>query len=270
MRKLAILLLFFCAIAEAQQPKYETVYFQSGSLKIEGYVFQPGGKGPWPAIIYNHGSREGAERDERPFTYIANAFVPAGYVVFVIERRGYGKSDGATFTEDVQHARDERYVNRLVAEAQDVLAGTDYLKQQPYVDKDRVAIMGWSLGGIMTVLATSQRSDYCAAVDQAAGALSWLGSPELRAKLTDAASQIKVPLLSMVAQNDAATDAMTTIDKHVPATTAHRGIIYPAYHPLAPMPGVAPGHLIFSPGGVVTWKPDVLAWFGQNCAAKPH
>ena len=92
-------------------------------MQIEAYLYRPPGEGPFPALIYNHGSRPGLEREERPMVHIAQAFVPAGYVVLVIERRGYGKSGGATFSQEVGRDRGAKYVNRLLAEADDVGAG---------------------------------------------------------------------------------------------------------------------------------------------------
>jgi dipeptidyl aminopeptidase/acylaminoacyl peptidase len=44
-----------------EQRRYETVFYPSGKLKIEAYVYKPEGAGPFPVIIYNHGSR--VERD---------------------------------------------------------------------------------------------------------------------------------------------------------------------------------------------------------------
>src|SRR5262252_5350141 len=49
---------------------FEQVFYASGNLKIEAYVFKPQGKGPFPVVIYNHGSRPGHERAERPFAYV--------------------------------------------------------------------------------------------------------------------------------------------------------------------------------------------------------
>jgi dipeptidyl aminopeptidase/acylaminoacyl peptidase len=74
--------------AALASPPFETVFFPSGNLQIEAYLYRPPGDGPFPALIYNHGSRPGLEREERPMVHIAQAFVPAGYVVLVVERRG--------------------------------------------------------------------------------------------------------------------------------------------------------------------------------------
>jgi len=37
----------------------EVVTFPSGSLTLRGVVYRPRGRGPFPAIIYNHGSAPG-------------------------------------------------------------------------------------------------------------------------------------------------------------------------------------------------------------------
>ena len=55
----------------------------------------------------------GAERTERPFTWIARALTSAGYAVLVPERRGYGQSGGRTFTEEVGDDRAAAFISRL-------------------------------------------------------------------------------------------------------------------------------------------------------------
>jgi hypothetical protein len=41
----------------------ETTFYPSGKFKIEAYVYKPEGTGPFPVVIYNHGSRAGHERE---------------------------------------------------------------------------------------------------------------------------------------------------------------------------------------------------------------
>ncbi|MFX4593049.1 prolyl oligopeptidase family serine peptidase, partial [Acinetobacter baumannii] len=47
----------------------------------------------------------------------------------------------------------ERAINRAMGtvEVADQLAGAKYLKTQPFVDPDKIAIYGWSYGGYMTL-----------------------------------------------------------------------------------------------------------------------
>jgi hypothetical protein len=48
----ALLLLLFPSFSFTKQ----VVTFPSGGLTLHGIVFRPQGKGPFPAVIYNHGS----------------------------------------------------------------------------------------------------------------------------------------------------------------------------------------------------------------------
>src|SRR6267378_3861902 len=93
-----------------EQRRYETVFYPSGKLKIEAYVYKPEGAGPFPVVIYNHGSRTERDREEMPFVYVGDMLAGSGYVVIVPERRGYGKSDGQTFGAAVGEDRGTRFV----------------------------------------------------------------------------------------------------------------------------------------------------------------
>src|SRR5438270_7392268 len=181
-------------LSQKPQASYETIYYKSGNLNIEAYFYKPQGNGPFPLVIYNHGSRAGSERVEKPMQFIAAILVPQGYAVLVPERRGYGKSDGPTYDEEVQGDSGDRMMSRFREEASDVLAGLDYLKKggasassgrftptttTSPVDFRRVALMGWSHGGVVSLLAASERHEFVALVDQAGGALTWNRSQTL-------------------------------------------------------------------------------------------
>src|SRR4051794_8224718 len=71
----------------------DRVTFPSGKLALAGYVYKPEGPGPFPTLIWNHGSeKDPAGRGQ--FDAIAAIFVPAGYAVFAPVRRGHGGSEG--------------------------------------------------------------------------------------------------------------------------------------------------------------------------------
>ncbi len=261
--KLIPLLLATALAAQAQE--YRTVFYNSGSLRIEAYLYQPAGNGPFAVVIYNHGSRQGQERIEQPFVYIGRMLTEAGYAVIVPERRGYGKSDGVPFAEEVGADKGERFIRGQTAEADDVIAAADYLKTLPFVDRHRIGIMGWSFGGIVTVLAASRSDAFHAAIDQAGGSLSWRSSPMLQRALSDAASRIKIPLLCMVAENDATTAAVKSVYESAKRRNARAGIIvYPSFAPPQNTHGIAPGHLIFGMQGAAIWQQDVLNFLDKN------
>ncbi|HST50784.1 MAG TPA: alpha/beta fold hydrolase [Pyrinomonadaceae bacterium] len=258
-----------------QGNSYTTIYYKSDGLNIEAYFYKPAGEGPFPLVIYNHGSRSGQEHTEIPWRIIANILVPQGYAVLVPERRGYGKSDGPTYDEEVQGDRGERMMKRFREEAGDILAALDYLKQHqreagasanrlnplPFkIDFKRVALMGWSHGGVTSILAASERHEFVALVDQAGGALTWNSSPVLRRELPDAAAKTKVPALCMDSENDATTEAARTVGEAIKNSGQwEKTIIYPPFTPTSNPSNVAPGHLIFGQG-VSIWQDDLLAF----------
>jgi dienelactone hydrolase len=257
-------------VAEPQSPT--EVFYSSGPLRIQAYLYRPPGNGPFPLVIYNHGSRENRERESWPFSYVGRILLQSGYAVLVPERRGYGRSDGLTFSEEMRWsigrrgaaAESPHFVDRLQAESDDVLAALDFIRTLPFVDQRRLGVMGWSFGGIVTMFAVSRSAAFRAVVDQAGGALVWDGSAALREALLAAARQVRSPVLLMVAQNDRTTASITTLANALqvqnPATEL---IIYPPFTPSRNFRNIAPGHLIFSEQGSAIWENDVRRFFAR-------
>jgi dienelactone hydrolase len=253
---------------QAPQP-YTTVFYQSGALRIEAYLYLPARPGPSPLVVYNHGSRATNERAEQPFTFVGRLLTDAGYAVLVPERRGYGKSDGQPFSEDIGNDKGAKFIARQQAEADDVIAALDYAKTVPSIDTGHAAVMGWSFGGIVSVLAAGKTNRFVAVVDQAGGSLSWKGSPALQNALPAAAAAITVPMLCLVAENDATTAAVTTTCGAAkslgrPVTL----IVYPPFTPARNPNNTPPGHLIFGSGGVEIWQKDVLSFLATYLTPK--
>jgi carboxymethylenebutenolidase len=246
------------------------VFYPSASLRIQAYLYRPDGTGPFPAVIYNHGSRPaGRERQSVRFEYIGELLTRAGYAVLIPERRGYGRSDGPTWGEEVGRSN-ERVVPRLEAETDDVLAAARYLQALPFVDSKRIGIMGWSFGGVVTMFAVSRTREFAVAVNQAGGALSWNGNAAMRSALVAAAEKATTPALLLVAQNDRTTASITTVgDILTRRGVPHRMVIY---EPFAPpqSPGTnAPGHSVFSAQGMHVWEKDVLEFLGRYLGPSP-
>jgi dipeptidyl-peptidase 4 len=66
-----------------------------------------------------------------------------GYLVFTLDNRG-SKGRGFEF-ENIIH----RQLGTI--EMEDQLKGVEWLKKQPFVDADKMAVHGWSFGGFMTI-----------------------------------------------------------------------------------------------------------------------
>jgi len=246
---------------------YSDVFYPSGNLRIQAYLYKPDGDGPFPVVIYNHGSRDGRERASVPFQYVGKMLARAGYVVLVPERRGYGKSDGLMWWQEAGNDQ-SRLITRLQAETDDVLAAIEYLRTLRFADTSRMGIMGWSFGGIVTMLAVSRSAAFLVAVNQAGGALAWDGNAHLRGVLIAAAEKAATPTLFMVAKNDRTTLSITTLAEIFKRRgVPHRMLIYEPFTPAQGTRVAAPGHAVFSAQGAGVWESDVVQFLGRYLSA---
>ena len=53
-------LVVVAAPSQATDATYTEVLYPSGGLRIQAYMYKPDGNGPFPVVVYNHGSRAGA------------------------------------------------------------------------------------------------------------------------------------------------------------------------------------------------------------------
>ena len=258
----------------ASASPFQTLFYSSEGLRLEAYLFKPDGAGPFPLVVYNHGSRNADARSERPVQYIARLLVPLGYAVLVPERRGYGKSEGPTLVEEVGADRAAKFVARIEAETRDVLAAVNYVTRSPEhrVDAQRMAMIGYSFGGMVTTLAMARDARFAAAIVQAPAAANWIDKPDVQTVLMRAAEQIRKPLHCTVAENDTQTFSTRAICAGAQTNGAAADVkIYPPFIlPAAagdgavPAPGVmGPGHAIFSAAGVSIWQDDVVAFLAK-------
>src|SRR5215471_3914403 len=139
MRRLVHLVLLACVtssgvFAQAAPFNKQRVTFKSGDLSLVGYVYHPDGNGPFPTVIWNHGSEPNP--GARQFDAVASVFVPAGYAVFAPVRRGQGGSEGTYIIDAVNALRARRDGSALSAtvklleteQLDDQLAGLAYAK----------------------------------------------------------------------------------------------------------------------------------------------
>ena len=239
--------------AWGQTARPELIGFKSGDLELKGFIWKPSGEGPFPALLWNHGS----EKSPGSVDTVAPYFVSRGYVFFVPHRRGQGRSPGPYIMDELNAlSRDNR--NRMLVELheihlQDQLAGLEYLKGLAFVDRNRIAVMGFSFGGIQTMLAVERGPGYRVAANCSGAAESWKGSSSLRSRLTTAASKATIPVFFLQAENDYYLTPNRVLSEEVrkagkPVETK----VYPAFGS-----GPGDGHS-FCVRGTETWGPDVL------------
>jgi len=228
------------------------VVFPSDGLQLHGYVWEPAGRAPFPAILYNHGS----EKLPGSKPTLGSFFTSQGYVFFVPHRRGQGLSPGPYISDVVAQAppsqQNQVVVDQLVAQTDDVVAALTYLQTLREVDTSRIAVVGCSYGGIETLLAGERTLPLRAAIDFAGAAESW-GNPILRARLTEAVDRARVPVFFLQAMNDYNTAPSLVLSAEMDRLGKPNQLkIYPPYGTT-----VDDGHGGFCTNATSVWGADV-------------
>jgi dienelactone hydrolase len=265
-----LIVAFAAGIVGAAAQGSLVVSFPSGSLTLKAVLFKPDGAGPFPAVVYNHGSAPGMV-SQQAFDALGPVFVRRGWVFFGPYRRGQGLSGsaGPFIGDEIDKARKQGGVAAGAAtmvrllqtdHLDDQLAALTWLRNQPFVDPTRIAVAGNSFGGIETVLGV-ERESYCAAIDSAGGAESWALAPQLQAAMTRAVRNARAPIFFFQAQNDwnleptkVLSEAMTQAGKPFVAR------IYPAFGRSR-----QDGHT-FGYFGSAVWQQDVFEFLESHCA----
>jgi dienelactone hydrolase len=253
-------------------PAAEEVTYPSDGLELKGLMYRPAagrpeGAGPFPAILWNHGS----ERNPGPCTALARFYTEKGFVLFLPRRRGHGGNPGEYIGDGVaaapREARNERMVELQEAANRDVAAAVAFLKKLPYVDPTRIVVSGCSYGGIQTVLAAEKELGIRAAVPFAPAAMSWKGNPAIRARLEAAVRNRKVPMFILQAENDYDLAPSEALARVLPAVSlAGKSKVYAAF---GDPQKHQDGHGGFAVRGGAVWGADVLAFLADAFAAPP-
>ena len=237
------------ALAQAQP---ELVSFRSGELELKGFLWKPAGSGPFPAVLWNHGS----EKLPGSVETVARFFLPRNYVFFVPHRRGQGRSPGPYIMDQVNAAgaaRDALLVRLHETHLEDQLAGLAFLRSQSIVIANRIAVIGFSFGGIQTMLAAERDPGYRVAVNCSGAAQVWGTSPDMRRRLTSAARASKLPVFFFQAENDYDLTPNSVLSEAV--KTAGQPTEAKTYPPFGS--SKQDGHE-FCVRGVATWGLDAL------------
>jgi uncharacterized protein len=126
------------------------VTYRSGDVTVSGVLLRPHGRGPFPGIVLNHGyidpaiyvTGQGLAREQ---DWLARA----GFAVLHTDYRGHAGSDPAGPLE-----RETR-----IGYTRDAIHAVLALEREPYVDPDRMAMLGRSMGGGVTLNALVAQPD---------------------------------------------------------------------------------------------------------------
>lgn len=120
----------------------QQVTYTSDGATVSGVLLRPAGTGPFPGIVLNHGYIEPSIYDPgQGMAREQDALARAGFVVLHTDYRGHAGSDAVRPFE-----RESR-----LAYTRDAINAVASLEKLPYVDGDRLAMMGRSMGGGVTM-----------------------------------------------------------------------------------------------------------------------
>ena len=278
MRLAAIVLAASVAPAIVAQPSRtgpEIVVVRSGTATLHAQLWRPPGRGPFPAILLNHGSGRTPEELSRLGPYenqsetLGPLFARHGYVLLFPFRRGVGPSAdqgenavnlmNREFAARGQDARNALQLQLLEhRELDDASEALNFLRHRPDVDANRIAVVAHSFGGSLTILQAAKERDLRAVVIFSGAGYSWDRSPELRARLLAAATEIHAPCFFIHAANDYSVNPGTALDARLAELgKPHTLKIYP---PIGRTPD--DGH-DFPFSGIKIWEPDVFAFLDK-------
>jgi pimeloyl-ACP methyl ester carboxylesterase len=158
------------------------------SFEVEGQTVRgtletpPGEAAPVVLLLHSSGGPRDelliAGTDEGVFSRTARRFAEAGYASLRIDHRGYGESDGDPV--DVT-------ITGLI---RDATAAIEWLSGSPLIDSKRVAVLGWSQGGIVGAHAVAEHPEvrslvlWASAVNVTVGAYNLFGLEKVNKAFT--------------------------------------------------------------------------------------
>jgi dipeptidyl aminopeptidase/acylaminoacyl peptidase len=125
----------FLLIRRATTPplsREEPVSFDNGGVRLAGSLILPAGEGPYPAVVFLHGSGGEGRWASR---YLSARLARAGYASLIYDKRGVGESTGDWRTVGFEDL------------AADTRAAVSHLAARSDIDPARIGIHGHSQGG---------------------------------------------------------------------------------------------------------------------------
>ena len=272
---------FVGSVRPSEPERPDTVVVPSGGLRLHAVYYRPSGHGPFPGVLFLHGSghKSGVDAngvaDHRHPEIVGPVFARHGYAFLYLYRRGDGlsRSQGTPSADQMeqalrsggQEARNRVQLRLLEGdEMDDALAGLAYLRARSDIDARRLAVVGHSFGASLALLVAERESALRGVVTFSGSALSWPHSPELRARLMRAVDRARSPIFLIDAANDFSTDGPRALAAELTRLgKPNRLHIYPAT-------GTTPeeGH-DFVHTRVSLWEPDVFAFLDPRLRKLP-
>ncbi|MEG2497736.1 S9 family peptidase [Brevundimonas sp.] len=157
---------FWPFVERQQEPTFGTLDSHGETLVWQMTTppnFDPSKTYPVVMQVYGGPSGGGVKRAWQPAT--TQLLTEAGYIVFRLDNRGEGDRSAAF--------KQALYLKMGQPEIADQVIGANYLRGLPYVDDSRIAMMGWSYGGFMSLMALTEPEMGLAAAISGAPPTEW-------------------------------------------------------------------------------------------------
>jgi dipeptidyl aminopeptidase/acylaminoacyl peptidase len=131
-------------LSQLERPRPESVKVKVEGGEMQMWILKPPGFDPnkkWPVAFLVHGGPQGAWEDAWSNRWNPSLWAAQGYVVALPNPRG-STGFGQKFVDEISGDWGGKCYRDLVA-------GLEYVKALPYVDKDRMGSAGASFGGYM-------------------------------------------------------------------------------------------------------------------------
>ena len=236
-------------------------------VRLELLVSKPGGAGPFPTVVFNHGSTGRGNNPElfrrsQSSPEIAAYFVERGWMVIFPQRRGRGASDGR-YDEGFEPDRSRYTCHTNVSLAgvdraiEDLDAVMSHIKARPDVRPDRMLIAGQSRGGILAIAYAGERpASFIGVVNFVGG---WSGEACMNATRINSSAfrrgaKFPHPTLWLYGEQD----FLYSLDHSKSNFEAFRAAGGKGQFHSYAAPGQAPGHFII--GHPALWSGDLTKY----------
>jgi dienelactone hydrolase len=239
----------------------QTVTKRSGGLtvELETTVYRPEGDGPFPLVVINHGKAPGDTRAQSRYrpANAARYFLQRGYVVVAPMRQGFSRSSGSYAGTGCNVESNGR------RQADDVRAVLDHFTALPWIDKDRILVVGQSHGGWTTLAFGTQNYPGVKGLVNFAGGLRQETCAAWKVNLAEGAGKYgrrtRVPSLWFYGENDSYFDYGTSKPMHLQYTAGGANARMVAFGPF----GRDAHNLFASAAGTRIWQPEMTAFLAS-------
>lgn len=154
-RIIVIVILAFALLGCAPASTVEIPVRDQGTgqmlARLEMFVYQPSGNGPFPVLILNHGSAGGSTKTSIPWKRDATYWSQRGYIVLAPMRRGRGKSTGISPESEEKNCNALDWYQALPLSMQDIDAAVEFSHTLPLALPNSITLIGVSRGGFLSV-----------------------------------------------------------------------------------------------------------------------